>query len=78
MRTFQNEWILEVFADHPAFFKKSMFGGLAIYLFGRMIMILREPTKTGRWKWNGVLICTDYAQQPAIIRECPQFAPHEI
>lgn len=55
-----------------------MFGGLAVYLFGRMMMLLVEPTRTGRWKWHGVLICTDRARQPAILAEFPQLAPHDI
>ena len=77
-RTFDNEWIFEVFEHHPSFFTKRMFGGLAVYLFGRMMMILVEPTKTGRWKWHGVLICTEHAHQHAIIAEFPPLAPHEI
>jgi hypothetical protein len=78
MITFDNEWIFQVFEDHPSFFTKRMFGGLAAYLFGRMVMVLVEPTRTGRWKWHGVLICTEHAQQPAIIKEFPQLAPHDI
>ena len=78
MRTFANEWIFQVFEDHPSFFTKRMFGGLAIYLFGRMMMVLVEPTRTGRWKWHGVLICTEHAQQPAIIEEFPELVPHDI
>jgi hypothetical protein len=78
MRTFDNEWIFQVFEDHPSFFTKRMFGGLAVYLFGRMMMVLVEPTRTGRWKWHGVLICTEHAQQPAIIQEFPELVPHDI
>jgi hypothetical protein len=78
MKTFDNEWICQVFADHPSFLTKRMFGGLAVYLFGRQMMVLVEPTKTGRWKWHGVLICTERAYQPAIIGEFPQLAPHDI
>src|SRR5215813_3493990 len=78
MKTFDNQWIFESFEDHPSFFTKRMFGGLAVYLFGRMMMILVEPTRTGRWKWHGVLICTDHAKQPAILKEFPTFAPHDI
>lgn len=78
MRTFQNEWIFQVFADQPSFFTKRMFGGLAAYLFGRQMMLLVEPTKSGRWNWHGVLVCTDYAHQPAIIEEFPQLAPHDV
>jgi hypothetical protein len=77
-RTFDNEWIFEVFEERARFFTKRMFGGLAVYLFGRMMMVLVEPTKTGRWKWHGVLICTEHAQQPSILEEFPQLAPHDI
>jgi hypothetical protein len=78
MKTFANEWILDAFQEHPSFFTKRMFGGLATYLFGRLMMLLVEPTMTGRWKWHGVLICTQYAQQAAILEEFPQLAPHEF
>ena len=77
-KTFDNEWIFQAFEDHASFFTKRMFGGLAVYLFGRMMMILVEPTKTGRWKWHGVLLCTEHAQQPAILAEFSQLTPHDI
>ena len=50
----------------------------AVYLFGRQMMLLVEPTRTGRWKWHGILICTEHAHQPAIIEEFAQLAPHDI
>jgi hypothetical protein len=78
MKAFDNEWILQAFEDHPTFFTKRMFGGLAVYLFRRQMMVLVEPTKTGRWKWHGVLICTEYAHHPAIIAEFPALAPHDV
>ena len=77
MRTFDNEWIFQDFEDHPSFFTKSMFGGLAIYLFGRQMLLLVEPTKNGRGKWQGVLICTEHAHQAAIIEEFGPLAPHD-
>jgi hypothetical protein len=77
-RTFDNAWILEAFENRPGFFTRRMFGGLAVYLFGRQMMLLVEPTKTGRWKWHGVLICTEHARQPAIIEEFPPLAPHDV
>ena len=49
MRTFDNEWNLQAFEDHSSFFTKRMFGGLAVYLFGRQMMALIEPTMAGRW-----------------------------
>ena len=78
MKTFDNQWIFQAFENDPSFFTKRMFGGLAVYLFGRMMMVLVEPTRTGRWNWHGVLICTERAQQPAIIEEFPELAPHDI
>jgi hypothetical protein len=77
-RTFDNEWIFETFEDQPSFFTKRMFGGLAAYLFGRMMMVLVQPTRTGRWEWHGVLICTDRAHQLAIIKDFPELVPHTI
>jgi|SRR5579862_546278 len=78
MRTFDNEWICKAFENHSSYFTRQMFGGLAVYLFGRQMLVLVEPTRTGRWKWHGVLICTEHAHQPAIIEEFPQLAPHDI
>ena len=78
MKTFDNEWVVQSFEGHPSFFTKRMFGGLAVYLFGRQMLVLVEPTKTGRWKWHGILICTDHAHHRAIIAEFPQLAPHDV
>ena len=77
-KPFDHEWILQPFDSNPTFFTKRMFGGLAVYLFGRMMRLRVEPTRTGRWKWHGVLICTDQARQPALLAEFPQLAPHDI
>ena len=78
MKTFDHEWILQAFEDDPSFFTKRMFGGLAVYLFGRQMMLLVEPTRTGRWQWHGILICTEHAHHAAIMEEFPQLAPHDI
>ena len=77
-KTFDNEWVFQAFESHPSFLTRRMFGGLAAYLFGRMMMVLVEPTRTGRWKWHGVLICTDHAQHPAITSEFPELSPHNV
>ena len=78
MKTFDNEWILEVFAGHPTFFTKRMFGGLAAYLHERQMLVLVEPTRTGRWKWHGVLVCTDHEHQASIRADCPGLMPHGV
>jgi hypothetical protein len=53
MKTFKHEWILEAFVEHRTFFTKRMFGRLAAYLFERQMLLLVEPTKSGRWNWHG-------------------------
>jgi len=78
MKAFDNAWICQEFEAHPSFFTKPMFGGLALYLFDRLMLILVEPTKTGRWTWHGVLIGTDRDRHPAICNEFPHLVPHDV
>ena len=78
MKPFDNEWIFQVFEDHPSFFTKKDVRWTGRLPVGRQMINLVEPTRTGRWKWHGVLICTEHAHQPAIIEEFPQLAPHDI
>jgi hypothetical protein len=78
MKAFDNQWILDAFEGHPTFFTKRMFGGLAAYLHERQMLVLVEPTKTGRWKWHGVLICTGHEHQPSIRSEFPALTPHAV
>jgi len=78
MKTFDNEWILEPFAGRPSFFTKRMFGGLAAYLHERQMLVLVEPTKTGRWKWHGVLVCTGHEEHASIRADFPALTPHAV
>ena len=78
MKTFEHEWILDAFAEHRTFFTKRMFGGLAAYLFERQMLVLVEPTKSGRWTWHGVLVCTGYEHHASIQAEFPALMPHAV
>ena len=78
MKTFDHEWIFDAFAGRRTFFTKRMFGGLAAYLHGRQMLVLVEPTRTGRWKWHGVLVCTDHEHQASIRTDFPALMPHEV
>jgi hypothetical protein len=78
MKIFKHQWILDPFVDHPTFFTKSMFGGLAVYLFERQMLVLVEPTKSGRWNWHGVLVCTDYVHHASLQAEFPGLLPHDV
>ena len=52
--------------------------GLAAYLFERQMMLLVEPTKSGRWKWHGALVCTDCRHHKSIQAEFPALKPHDV
>ena len=78
LKSFDNEWILDAFAGRASFFTKRMFGGLAAYLHDRQMLVLVEPTKTGRWKWHGVLVCTGFEHHDAIRADFPALAPHAV
>jgi len=75
---FTHEWIFEAFVGNRTFFTKRMFGGLAAYVFERQMLLLVEPTKSGRWQWHGVLVCTDYEHHASIRAELPALMPHEV
>jgi hypothetical protein len=77
-KTFDNEWIFQAFDGRPTFFTKRMFGGLAASLHERLMLVLVEPTSTGRWTWHGVLVCTDHAHHPSIRSDFPALMPHHV
>lgn len=77
-KTFDHEWVLDAFVEDPTFFTKRMFGGLAVYLFGRQMLVLVEPTTSGRWKWHGVLICTGHEHHASIQAELSALRPHQV
>ncbi|HEY1302385.1 MAG TPA: hypothetical protein VGF24_02475 [Vicinamibacterales bacterium] len=78
MKAFDNEWIFDAFAGRAGFFTKRMFGGLAAYLHERQMLVLAEPTKTGRWKWHGVLVCTGHEHHASIRADFPALTPHRV
>jgi len=78
MKTFEHEWIVDAFNEHPTFHTKGMFGGLAVYVFGRQVLLLVEPTKSGRWNWHGVLVCTEREHHASLQHEFPALAPHDV
>jgi hypothetical protein len=78
LKAFDHEWIFGPFMEHRTFFTKRMFGGLAAYLFGRLMLILVEPTKTGRWQWHGVLVGTDHEHHASLRAQFPALAPHDV
>jgi hypothetical protein len=42
------------------------------------MLVLVEPTKSGRWKWHGVLVCTGHEHHASIRAEFPALTPHQV
>ena len=42
------------------------------------MLVLVEPTRTGRWKWHGVLVCTDHGHHASIRAEFPALKAHDV
>ena len=78
LKPFDHEWIFDAFAGRSTFFTKRMFGGLAAYVHERQMLVLVQPTKTGRWKWHGVLVCTGQEHHASIRAEFPALMPHAV
>ena len=78
MKPFEHEWILDGIAEHRTFVTKRMFGGLAVYLYERLMLLLVEPTKSGRWTWHGVLVCTEREHHASIQADFPAVTPHHV
>jgi hypothetical protein len=78
LKPFDHEWIFDAFAGRPTFFTKRMFGGLAAYVHERQRLVHVQPTKTGRWKWHGVLVCTGQEHHASIRAEFPALTPHAV
>lgn len=81
---FRLRWIYEPFEDSPSFFAKPMFGGLAVYLHEKMVLVLTESEGDRRWKdqeypfdlWNGILFPTERDHHISLIGEFGCLRPH--
>ena len=75
-KKFSLVWAFENFESEPSFAKKGMFGGLAVYLHGRMVMFLFEdPTDRD---WNGICYPTMREYHESLLREFPDLVNHSV
>lgn len=78
LKSFEHEWVLPLMAGRPGFATRRMFGGLGIHLYDRLMFVLVEPTRTGRWQWHGVLVCTSQLHHESLVASFPGVAPHDV
>lgn len=66
--------LIEPLQDEPSLLVKAMFGCVACYVHGRLMLVLaarREP-------WRGLLVPTTRAHQPALQAEVPALKVHPV
>lgn len=85
-KIFELVWVFEPFEHMDSFYTKRMFGGMAIYLHGKMVMLLAESPGEREYRgqeydfdiWNGLLFPTEYDFQDDMIKDFPQLVQHPV
>lgn len=67
-------WILEPLLDQPSYLERPMFGCLAGYLHGRLVLVLAS----GAEPWKGVLIPTERQFHQAIQDQFSAVVQHPV
>ena len=67
-------WVVESLMEKPSYLQKPMFGCLAIYLHGRLMLVLAS----GQEPWNGLLIPTEHQFHDAIVKEFQEVVQHSV
>lgn len=68
------DWVVEPFVKEPSLIQKSMFGCLAYYLFGKLVLVTTHDERP----WGGLLVPTEKAFHESLKREIPSLEPHPV
>lgn len=67
-------WVVDSLMEEPSYLEKSMFGCLAIYLHGKLMLVLAS----GEEPWDGLLVPTGHQFHDAIQKEFSDVVQHSI
>jgi hypothetical protein len=67
-------WVVDAIMEEPSYIDKAMFGCRAIYLHGRLVLLLTS----GAEPWNGLLIPTDHQFHESIKQDFPSVIQHPV
>jgi hypothetical protein len=67
-------WVTEPLMEEPSYLQKPMFGCLAIYLHGRLMLCLTS----GEEPWNGLLIPTEHQFHDSIREDFIDVVQHSV
>jgi hypothetical protein len=68
------DWVVEPFLKEPSLIQKSMFGCLAYYLYGKLVLV----TTRDKPPWGGLLVPTEKAFHESLKKEIPSLEPHPV
>lgn len=85
-KVFQLTWTYELLEEYEDFYTKRMFGGLAIYVHGKMMMVLTESPGDREYRgqtydfdiWHGLLLPTDYEYHDSLLQDFPFLTQHPV
>ncbi len=85
-KSFTFTWAFEPFDQDSSFFEKRMFGGLAAYVRGQIVMVLVESSGERSYRgksfqfdiWYGILLPTDRVYHEALMKEFPALIQHPV
>jgi len=85
-KVFSLAWVYEALEEDPTFETKRMFGGLAVYYFGRMVLVLVENSGEREYRgktypyeiWNGILFPTSREFHDSIQKDLREVSSHPV
>jgi hypothetical protein len=74
VRSHPLDWLLEPLQDQESYLRKKMFGCEAIYLNGRLMLVLAA----GEEPWNGILLATSREYHSSLQAEWKNLSSHPV
>lgn len=67
-------WLLEPIETITGYLRRPMFGCLASYLHGRLMVVLADREEP----WSGILVPTSKTHHTSLMEDFPALTPHQI
>jgi hypothetical protein len=85
-KEFLSTWAFDAFDGDPSFCTKRMFGCLAAYVRGRIVMVLTEDPGDQSYRgekysfdlWDGILLPTEKIFHESLMKEFSGLKPHPV
>lgn len=68
------DWVVETITSEPSCIQKSMFGCLAYYVFGKLVLV----TTSKKEPWNGLLVPTEKEFHESLRKEIASLKKHSV